>query len=76
MEPPTLGACFMILFALTNVRNSQPGIPSIGVFADMLGYYWNVALTCIAAFLLTVNYIVKYKAEKKIVSDGVTEKND
>ncbi|KAI8050620.1 hypothetical protein BDF22DRAFT_745492 [Syncephalis plumigaleata] len=36
-----------ILFAMPNIRNSQPGIPSVGVSSDMLGYVWNIMLVTV-----------------------------
>ncbi|KAJ9084210.1 hypothetical protein DSO57_1026808 [Entomophthora muscae] len=37
---PILSIGIAMLFALPTIRNSQPGIPSFGCAADVLGFFW------------------------------------
>jgi len=54
-----------LLFALPNVRNSQPGIPPIaGTTSDMIGFFWNVMLVAISAISLLMNWIIKTGRER------------
>ena len=66
VEPPTISITTALLFALPAVRNTQPGAPVIGCTADVAGFFWNMALLSISAFLLMLNYIVKYQREKPL----------
>lgn len=66
VEPPTIAASLALLFAIPNVRNAQPSISSSsGCVSDFLSFYWAMMLSSIAASLLLLNYILKYKAQKK-----------
>lgn len=38
--PNHLSVGTAILFAIPGIRNSQPGIPGVGVKSDMLAYVW------------------------------------
>ncbi|KAJ7754146.1 hypothetical protein DFH07DRAFT_941079 [Mycena maculata] len=60
VEPPLIAISTGLLFALPNVRNSQPGIPAVaGTTSDMVGFFFNILLVAVSAFSLIVNYIVK-----------------
>ncbi|KAJ6551876.1 hypothetical protein B0H19DRAFT_1159306 [Mycena capillaripes] len=60
VEPPLIAISTALLFALPNVRNSQPGIPSVpGTTSDMVGFFWNLLLVAVSAISLIVNYIIK-----------------
>ncbi|KAJ6550052.1 hypothetical protein B0H19DRAFT_1160295 [Mycena capillaripes] len=60
VEPPLIAISTALLFALPNVRNSQPGIPSVpGTTSDMVGFFWNLLLVAASAISLIVNYIIK-----------------
>ncbi|KAJ7256674.1 hypothetical protein C8J57DRAFT_1235538 [Mycena rebaudengoi] len=44
-ELPLIALSGALLFALPNVRNAQPGIPSVvGTISDMIGYFFNMLL--------------------------------
>lgn len=44
-ELPLIAISTALLFALPNVRNSQPGIPPlVGTTSDMVGFFWNLLL--------------------------------
>ncbi|KAJ7309435.1 hypothetical protein DFH08DRAFT_1088231 [Mycena albidolilacea] len=70
VEPALIAISTALLFALPNVRNSQPGIPSIaGTTSDMVGFFWNLLLlrlfsdensyeTLCSAFSLTASHAV------------------
>lgn len=48
VEPPLIAISTALLFALPNVRNSQPGIPSVaGTTSDMVGFFFNLLLVAI-----------------------------
>ncbi|KAJ6622972.1 hypothetical protein B0H10DRAFT_2012187 [Mycena sp. CBHHK59/15] len=64
VELPLIAISTALLFALPNVRNSQPGIPSVaGTTSDMIGFFFNLLLVAASAFSLIVNYIVKNRRE-------------
>ncbi|KAJ6563381.1 hypothetical protein DFH09DRAFT_1364159 [Mycena vulgaris] len=59
-ELPLIALSTALLFALPNVRNSQPGIPSVaGTISDMVGFFWNLLLVASSAISLLANFIVK-----------------
>ncbi|KAJ7446586.1 hypothetical protein FB451DRAFT_788842 [Mycena latifolia] len=59
-ELPLIALSTALLFALPNVRNSQPGIPSTaGTISDMVGFFWNLLLVATSAIALMANFIVK-----------------
>ncbi|KAF9569968.1 hypothetical protein EC968_002369 [Mortierella alpina] len=49
------------LFALPALRETQPGIPSIGCAADVLGFYWNMAIIAIASILILMASALRWK---------------
>ncbi|KAF9100461.1 hypothetical protein BGX27_000398 [Mortierella sp. AM989] len=50
------------LFALPALRETQPGIPAIGCAADVLGFYWNMAIIAIASILILMTSALRWKA--------------
>ena len=64
VEPPTIGFIASLLFALPAIRNTQPGVPSIGCTADTAGFMWNMFLVLVSVVLLMWNYIIKYTRVK------------
>ncbi|KAJ6512337.1 hypothetical protein DFH09DRAFT_1197245 [Mycena vulgaris] len=59
-ELPLIALSTALLFALPNVRNSQPGIPSVaGTISDMVGFFWNLLLVASSAISLLANFIIK-----------------
>jgi hypothetical protein len=65
VELPVIAISTALLFALPNVRNSQPGIPSVaGTTSDMVGFFWNLILVAISAVSLLVKYILQNKRER------------
>ncbi|KAJ7246886.1 hypothetical protein B0H12DRAFT_749964 [Mycena haematopus] len=64
VELPLIAISTALLFALPNVRNSQPGIPSVaGTTSDMVGFFWNLVLVAASAFSLIVNFIIKNRRD-------------
>ncbi|CAO3573369.1 unnamed protein product [Mortierella alpina] len=49
------------LFALPALRETQPGIPAIGCAADVLGFYWNMAIIAIASILILMASALRWK---------------
>ncbi|RUS18822.1 hypothetical protein BC938DRAFT_475889 [Jimgerdemannia flammicorona] len=60
IQPPIMAATAALLFAIVNVRNAQPGVPPIGSLADICGYFWNVALIAVSAFMMTVCWVWRW----------------
>ncbi|KAF9352873.1 hypothetical protein BGX26_009337 [Mortierella sp. AD094] len=50
------------LFALPALRETQPGIPAIGCAADVLGFYWNMAIIAIASIMILMASALRWKA--------------
>jgi hypothetical protein len=66
VEPPTVGFVAALLFSLPAIRQTQPGIPSIGCNIDVVGFLWNMFLVLCASLLLMWNYILSHpKIEPK-----------
>jgi len=65
VELPLIAISTALLFALPNIRNSQPGVPPIaGVTSDMVGFFWNLLLVAISAVSLLINWIIKNARER------------
>ena len=64
VEPPTLAVITSTLFAIPALRNSQPGITTIGCTTDVIGFMWNMVLAATAVSLVLLNYIVKFQRER------------
>lgn len=64
IEPPTIGLSAALLFAMPAIRNTQPGVPSIGCTIDTAGFLWNMFLVLTACLMLMWNYIAKYTGGK------------
>lgn len=46
-----------MLFALPNIRSTQPGLPPIGCTADIMGFFWNIFLVAIAGISLLATFV-------------------
>jgi len=61
-ELPLVAISTALLFALPNIRNSQPGVPSpVGTTEDMVGFFWNILLVAISAISLLVKWVLQNK---------------
>jgi len=61
-ELPLVAISTALLFALPNIRNSQPGVPSpVGTTEDMVGFFWNILLVAISAISLLIKWILQNK---------------
>jgi len=59
-ELPLVTISTALLFALPNIRNSQPGVPSpVGTTEDMVGFFWNILLVSVSAIFLLINWILQ-----------------
>jgi len=57
-----LGLCAVsasLLYSLPRIRETQPGIPKMGIVSDLVGYIWNVLLVAICLVSLLINYIIR-----------------
>ncbi|KAJ3354458.1 hypothetical protein HDU91_005773 [Kappamyces sp. JEL0680] len=70
VEPPTIGVAAGILFALPQIRNSQPDIPEIGCIADIASYMWCISIVALSLIILIWNYVFKYKSDNKLRTIG------
>ncbi|KAG2177174.1 hypothetical protein INT43_007831 [Umbelopsis isabellina] len=52
-----------MLFALPALRSAQPGIPPVGCAADILGFYWNMAIIACSAVAITMCWAVRWRPE-------------
>jgi len=61
-ELPLVAISTALLFALPNIRNSQPGVPSpVGTTGDMVGFFWNILLVATSAISLLIKWILQNK---------------
>jgi hypothetical protein len=75
IEPPTIGLTAALLFALPAIRNTQPGVPSIGITIDVAGFLWNMFLIFSSCISLIWNYILKYEGGKNAPDELSTNKS-
>jgi len=54
-----LNICFR--FAMNAIRNSQPGVPPIGISNDIGGFLWNELILMVAAVMLLCGCFQDYK---------------
>jgi len=61
-ELPMVSISTALLFALPNIRNSQPGVPSpVGTTEDMVGFFWNILLVAASAVFLLIKWVLQNK---------------
>jgi hypothetical protein len=76
VEAPIMIVMTALLFALPNVRNLQPDIPSVGVSADVASFFWAMILvSCCEISLMVIFFINKCKkhlAMKKENKSAIT----
>ncbi|KAJ7861786.1 hypothetical protein B0H14DRAFT_3615909 [Mycena olivaceomarginata] len=72
VEPPLITISTALLFALPNVRNTQPGTPAIaGTTSDMVGFFWNLLLVTTSAISLIINWVVKNRWDPVVPKSAV-----
>jgi hypothetical protein len=56
IEVPILSLFGIILFALPNIRNVQPGAPPIGALTDVLAFFWceSLVAACLVAMIIVL----------------------
>ncbi|CAO3639068.1 unnamed protein product [Cunninghamella echinulata] len=59
--PTLLAVPATLLFALPSLRGAQPGIPPIGIFLDIAGFYWNMALVAISLIAGCLLFIFQFE---------------
>ncbi|KAL1923828.1 uncharacterized protein VTP21DRAFT_8808 [Calcarisporiella thermophila] len=50
-----------MLFALPALREAQPDIPKTGCAADVLGYYWNMAIIAGSSIMVMLTFGLRWK---------------
>jgi len=53
------GVATSLLYSLPRVRDSQPGIPKLGIISDMVGFLWNMLIVAVCVVSLLLNYIAR-----------------
>jgi len=53
------GVASSLLYSLPRIRETQPGIPKMGIIGDMVGYLWNMLIVAICVVSLLLNYILR-----------------
>ena len=64
IEPPTIAVAGALLFALPVMRNSLPGVPTVGITFDLASFFWCMFLVAMSVLLMIWNYIVMTKEER------------
>ncbi|KAK9723016.1 hypothetical protein K7432_002266 [Basidiobolus ranarum] len=67
IQPPIMALGVSMLFSLPALRNIQPGIPSIGCGADMIGFFWNMFLVAISAIGFIWTYSATWSRPPRVV---------
>jgi hypothetical protein len=52
-----------LLFALIAVRNSQPGVPPIGVFSDFISFFWAEVILALCLLTLVLTWLLRPAAK-------------
>jgi len=52
-----------LLFALVAVRNSQPGVPPIGVFSDFISFFWAEVILALCLLTLVFTWLLRPAAK-------------
>ncbi|KAI8070054.1 hypothetical protein BC940DRAFT_254439 [Gongronella butleri] len=55
-----------MLFALPTLRSAQPGVPeNTGCIADVLGYYWNMAIIALQSITILGCWVARWSPQKE-----------
>ncbi|KAJ7575982.1 hypothetical protein C8J56DRAFT_47334 [Mycena floridula] len=66
VELPLVAISTALLYALPNIRRSQPGVPAdAGIISDLVGYIWNIILVSLSVIALMANYIIRKDGGKQ-----------
>lgn len=52
-----------LLFALIAVRNSQPGVPPIGVFSDFISFFWAEVILALCLLAIVFTWLLRPTAK-------------
>jgi Domain of unknown function (DUF4436) len=52
-----------LIFALVAVRNSQPGVPPIGVFSDFIAFFWAEVILALCLLTLVFTWLLRPAAK-------------
>jgi len=56
---PLLAMPVALIFALPALRNTQPGVPPVGAYCDVVGFFWNIGLTAVSAVCIASVWLVR-----------------
>eukprot|EP01124_Arcella_intermedia_P036774 TRINITY_DN9702_c0_g1_i2.p1 TRINITY_DN9702_c0_g1~~TRINITY_DN9702_c0_g1_i2.p1 ORF type:complete len:385 (+),score=40.00 TRINITY_DN9702_c0_g1_i2:188-1342(+) len=59
VSAPLLAMPVALIFALPALRNVQPGVPQVGAYCDVVGFFWNVGLVAISAVCISSVWLVR-----------------
>lgn len=76
VELGTIAMTAALLYALPRVRESQPGIPKMGIVQDLVGYCWMVVMIACCLFSLMVNFILRKERKKAVQAALKTMRED
>jgi hypothetical protein len=62
VSAPLLAMPIILIFALPSLRNVQPGAPSVGAYADVIGFFWNVGLVAMGAVAISTVWLIRKDA--------------
>ena len=71
-ELPIVSIMTALIFALPSLRNSQPGIPSIGCTADVAGFFWNMLIIASCEIVIMLKFfLIKYRTVRETLAAQV-----
>jgi len=59
VSAPLLAMPCALIFALPALRNVQPGVPQVGAYCDIVGFFWNVGLVAMSAVGIASVWLVR-----------------
>jgi len=62
VSAPLLALPLVLIFALPALRFVQPGVPTVGAYSDVVGFFWNVGLVAMSAVGISTVWLVRKDA--------------
>jgi len=59
VSAPLLAMPIILIFALPALRNVQPGVPAVGAYCDVVGFFWNIGLVSMAAVAISTVWLIR-----------------
>ncbi|KAL7747084.1 hypothetical protein RI367_007580 [Sorochytrium milnesiophthora] len=54
------------LFSLPRLREAEPGVPDIGTFSDVIGFFWNIAFVSFGFVTLSMYHLYKGSVDTQL----------